>query len=37
MERSKCIQIFLNENIYLGVSYDFSKFEKSKKIKMWCP
>jgi hypothetical protein len=24
------------ENIYLSVSYDFSKFDESRKIKMWC-
>jgi hypothetical protein len=34
MEPNKCIQIFFIENVYLGVSYDFSKFEGSKKIKV---
>jgi hypothetical protein len=24
-----------HENIYLNVSYDFSKFDGSKKIKVW--
>ncbi len=34
MEHNKCIQMFFNENVYLDVFYDFSKFEKSKKIKV---
>jgi hypothetical protein len=24
-----------NENVHLNVSYDFSKFEKPRKIKVW--
>jgi hypothetical protein len=33
IEPNKCIQFFLNdENIYLSVSYDFSKFNGSMKI-----
>ncbi len=35
MELNKCIHE-KNENIYLNVSYDFSKFDESKKIKVWC-
>jgi hypothetical protein len=34
MEHSKCNKFFFNENVYLSVSYDFSKFEESKKIKV---
>jgi hypothetical protein len=26
---------FKNENFHLNVSYDFSKFDGSKKIKVW--
>ncbi len=35
MKPNKCIKFF-NENVHLNVSYDFSKFNQSKKIKMWC-
>jgi len=28
-------QIYIYENIHLNVSYDFSKFNGSKKIKVW--
>ncbi len=34
MKRNKCIQIFFNENVHLSVSYDFSKFDGSKKMKV---
>jgi hypothetical protein len=34
MESNKCIQIIFYENIHLSVSYDFSKFDGSKKIKV---
>jgi hypothetical protein len=34
VEPNKSIQFFLNENIYLIVSYDFSKFNGSRKIKV---
>jgi len=34
MELNKCTQIFFNENVHLTVSYDFSKFNGSKKIKV---
>ncbi len=33
MEPYKCIHL-KNENIYLNVSYDFSTFDGSKKIKV---
>ncbi len=26
----------INENVHLNVSYDFSKFDGFKKIKVWC-
>jgi hypothetical protein len=26
---------YIYENVYLSVSYDFSKFDGSKKIKVW--
>jgi hypothetical protein len=35
MKPNKFIQIFLYENVCLSVSYDFSKFDGSKKIKVW--
>jgi hypothetical protein len=36
MEPNKCVLIKNNyENIYLSVSYDFLKFDWSKKIKVW--
>jgi hypothetical protein len=35
MKPNKCIQIFFYENVHLSVSYDFSKFNGSKKIKVW--
>jgi hypothetical protein len=34
MEPNKCMQFFSYENVHLNVSYDFSKFDKSKKIKV---
>jgi hypothetical protein len=34
MEPNKCIHKKNYENIYLSVSYDFSKFNASRKIKM---
>jgi hypothetical protein len=34
MEPNKCLEIFFNENVHLNVSYDFSKFDGSKKIKV---
>jgi len=34
MEPNKCIQIFFYENVHLSVSYDFSKFNGSRKIKV---
>ncbi len=35
MELNKCIQFFfIYENVHLSVSYDFSKFDGSKKIKV---
>jgi hypothetical protein len=34
MEIDKCIQNVFNENVHLNVSYDFSKFNGSKKIKV---
>jgi len=34
MEPNECIRIFFNENVHLGVSYDFSKFNGFKKIKL---
>jgi hypothetical protein len=35
MEPNKCIQKINHENVHLNVSYDFSKFDGSKKIKVW--
>jgi hypothetical protein len=29
------MQMFLYENVHLNVSYDFSKFDEFKKIKVW--
>jgi hypothetical protein len=34
MEPNKCIPKTNYENVHLNVSYDFSKFDKSKKIKV---
>jgi hypothetical protein len=34
MEPNKCINNFFYENVHLNVSYDFSKFDGSKKIKV---
>jgi len=34
MELNKCMQKNNNENVHLNVSYDFSKFNGSKKIKV---
>ncbi len=34
MELNKCIQFIFYENVRLSVSYDFSKFNGSKKIKL---
>jgi hypothetical protein len=34
MKSNKCIQIFYYENVYLSVSYDFLKFNGSRKIKV---
>jgi hypothetical protein len=34
MEPNKCIKKKLYENVHLSVSYDFSKFNGSKKIKV---
>jgi hypothetical protein len=35
MEPNKCIQKKIYENVHFNVSYDFSKFNGSKKIKVW--
>jgi hypothetical protein len=35
MEPNKCTHKFFYENVYLSVSYDFSKFNGYKKIKVW--
>jgi hypothetical protein len=35
MECNKYIHIKNYENIYLSFSFDFSKSDESKKIKMW--
>jgi hypothetical protein len=35
MQPNKCILEKNYENIYLNVSYDFFKFNGSKKIKVW--
>jgi hypothetical protein len=35
MENDKCIQFIFYENVDLNVSYDFSKFNGSNKIKVW--
>ncbi len=34
MDPNKCIQK-IYENVHLNVSYDFSKFDGCKKIKVW--
>jgi hypothetical protein len=34
MEPNKCTPNFLYENVHLNVSYDFSKSDGSKKIKV---
>ncbi len=34
VEPNKCIHNFFNENVHLSVSYDFSTFNGSKKIKV---
>jgi hypothetical protein len=34
MEPNKCIPNFFYENVHLNVSYDFSKFDGYRKIKM---
>jgi hypothetical protein len=34
MELNKCIHNFVYKNVHLSVSYDFSKFDGSKKIKV---
>jgi hypothetical protein len=34
MEPNKCLLEKMYENIYLNVSYDFSKFDGSRKIKV---
>jgi hypothetical protein len=34
MEIDKCIQFIFYENVLLNVSYDFSKFDGSRKIKV---
>jgi len=34
MEPNKCIQNNKMKNVHLSVSYDFSKFDESKKIKV---
>jgi hypothetical protein len=34
MQPNKCIHLKNYENIYLNVSYDFSKFNGSRKIKV---
>jgi hypothetical protein len=34
MEPNKCIQICFYEDVHLSVSYDFSKFDELKKIKV---
>jgi hypothetical protein len=34
MNPNKCMQMFLYENVHLNVSYDFSKFDEFKKIKV---
>ncbi len=34
MEPNKCIQKDFNENVHLSVSYDFSRFDGSRKIKV---
>jgi hypothetical protein len=34
VEPNECIQIFFYENVHLSVSYKFSKFNGSKKIKV---
>jgi len=34
MEPNKCIQKNKMKNVHLSVSYDFSKFDESKKIKV---
>jgi hypothetical protein len=35
MEPNKCTPNCFYENVHLNVSYDFSKSEGSKKIKVW--
>jgi hypothetical protein len=35
VESNKCIHLKNNENIYLSVSYKFSKFDGFRKIKVW--
>jgi hypothetical protein len=34
MEPNKCIHNFLYENVHLNVSYDFFKFNESRRIKL---
>jgi hypothetical protein len=34
MELDKCIELCFYENVCLDVSYDFSKFDGSRKIKV---
>ncbi len=36
MEPNNVFQIFFNENVHLSLSYDFSKFDGSRKIKSRC-